>query len=55
MSKLPEDLPWSENAATLLAETDKTSVKAVCTTIRKVSAPTQRVFRALPRRWLAYL
>mmetsp|Transcript_16738 Transcript_16738/g.54494 ORF Transcript_16738/g.54494 Transcript_16738/m.54494 type:complete len:1036 (+) Transcript_16738:43-3150(+) len=35
MSKLPEDLPWSENAATLLAETDKTSVKAVCTTIRK--------------------
>jgi len=35
MSKLPEDLAWSESAATLLAETDKTSVKSVITTIKK--------------------
>ena len=31
-SKLPDDLKWSEAAAELLAETDKTSVKAMCIT-----------------------
>jgi len=34
-SKLPDDLKWSEAAAELLAETDKTSVKAICVTITK--------------------
>jgi len=36
MSKLPEDFPWSEGAAELLAETDKRSCKACCVTIKKV-------------------
>ena len=35
MSKLPTDLPWAEASKTLLAETDKESVKAVCTAIGK--------------------
>lgn len=34
-SKLPDDVKWSEAAAELLAETDKTSVKAICVTITK--------------------
>jgi len=36
-SKLPEDLAWSESSVTLLAETDKTSVKSVCITINKAA------------------
>ena len=34
-SKLPEDLAWSESAAALLSDTDKTSVKSICVTITK--------------------
>jgi len=37
MSKLPEDLPWSEAAKTLLEQTDKTSAKAVITAISKAT------------------
>eukprot|EP00966_Prymnesium_polylepis_P174381 4034824-Prymnesium_polylepis.1 len=37
MSKLPEDIKWSEEAAPLLEETDKTSCKAVCTALRKAA------------------
>eukprot|EP00308_Calcidiscus_leptoporus_P000321 CAMPEP_0119368228 /NCGR_PEP_ID=MMETSP1334-20130426/14891_1 /TAXON_ID=127549 /ORGANISM="Calcidiscus leptoporus, Strain RCC1130" /LENGTH=1040 /DNA_ID=CAMNT_0007384829 /DNA_START=62 /DNA_END=3184 /DNA_ORIENTATION=- len=37
MSKLPDDLPWTEEAASILQQTDKTSVKAVCTTIKQAA------------------
>jgi len=37
MSKLPTDLPWSAEAAALLEQTDKTSAKAVTTTLRKAA------------------
>jgi len=36
-SKLPADLAWSEPAASVLAETDKTSAKAVCICINKAA------------------
>jgi len=38
MSKLPDDLKWSEDALPLLEQTDKTSCKAVCTTLGKAAA-----------------
>ena len=34
-SKLPDDMKWSEAAAALLAETDKSSAKSVCITVNK--------------------
>jgi len=37
MSKLPDDLAWSETSVTLLAETDKTSAKSVAVTISKAA------------------
>ena len=37
MSKLPDDLAWSESAKALLEETDKESAKAVATTIGKAA------------------
>jgi elongation factor 3 len=37
MSKLPDDLAWSEAAKAVLADTDKTSCKAVVTTIGKAA------------------
>ena len=37
MSKLPDSLTWSEAAASILNETDKTSCKAVITTIGKAA------------------
>jgi len=37
MSKLPDDIKWSEEASPILAETDKTSCKAVCTALRKAA------------------
>jgi len=36
-SKLPDDLKWSAEASTILAQTDKTSAKAVCITIGKAA------------------
>jgi elongation factor 3 len=36
-SKLPADIAWSEDAAPLLEQTEKTSVKAVATTLRKAA------------------
>ena len=36
-SKLPDDLKWTESAAALLAETDKTSAKSVCITVKKAA------------------
>ena len=36
-SKLPDDLKWSPEAVTLLAETEKKSVKSVCITINKAA------------------
>ena len=46
-SKLPEDLKWSEAAATLLAETEKKSVKAVSTTISKACAEKDKKVSAM--------
>ena len=46
-SKLPEDLKWSEAAATLLAETEKKSVKAVSTTINKACAEKEKKVSAM--------
>ena len=46
-SKLPEDLKWSEAAATLLAETEKKSVKAVSTTINKACAEKDKKVSAM--------
>ena len=37
MSKLPEDLAWSAESAELLSQTDKTSCKAVVTTLLKAA------------------
>ena len=37
MSKLPTDLPWSEESLKLLEQTDKESVKAVCIAIGKAA------------------
>ena len=37
MSKLPDDLPWSDAAKTLLEQTDKASAKAVATAIAKAA------------------
>ena len=37
MSKLPDDLKWSEASAALLAETDKTSAKSVCIAVKKAA------------------
>ena len=37
MSKLPDDLKWSEEVLALLAETDKTSCKSVCIAFGKAS------------------
>jgi len=36
-SKLPEELPWSEEAKAILEQTDKSSCKAVCTTIKQAA------------------
>ena len=37
MSKLPDDLKWSEEVLALLAETDKTSCKSVCIALGKAA------------------
>ena len=37
MSKLPDDLKWSEEVLALLAETDKTSCKSVCIAFGKAA------------------
>ena len=37
MSKLPDDLAWSDASKTLLEQTDKASVKAVTTAIGKAA------------------
>ena len=46
-SKLPEDLKWSEAAVTLLAETEKKSVKSVCITINKACAEKDKKVAAM--------
>ena len=38
MSKLPDELAWADEALSILEQTDKTSVKAVCTTIKQAAS-----------------